>query len=172
MQAIFHRCLRCTRELKGGETHSYQVALVQPNVSMPQVEQQGIDLAIDVFDPGDQKIADADSPNDNWGVEPIMLVASLSGNYRVDIRSPNKTALTGRYEIKIIASRKATATDQPMWLRNDLSTKAERCEPSKRLRHDVPRSKNTNKHCLSSVPQVNLTVRPLHFFPLASPTLS
>ena len=77
-----------------------------------QVEQQGIDLAIDVFDPGGQKIADADSPNDNWGAEPILLVAGLSGNYRVDIRSPNKTALTGRYEIKIIASRKATATDE------------------------------------------------------------
>jgi tetratricopeptide (TPR) repeat protein len=41
-----------------------------------------------------------------------LLVASLSGKYRVDIRSPNKTAPTGRYEIKIIASREATATDK------------------------------------------------------------
>ncbi len=100
------------RELKGGETHSYQVTLVAGQFLYAQVEQQGIDLVVDLFDPGDQKIADADSPNDNWGVEPILLVASLSGNYRVDIRSPNKTASTGRYEIKIIASREATATDK------------------------------------------------------------
>ena len=100
------------RELKGGETHSYQVALVAGQFLYAQVEQQGIDLTIDVFDPGGQKIADADSPNDNWGAEPILLVAGLSGNYRVDIRSPNKTALKGRYQIKIIASRKPTATDQ------------------------------------------------------------
>ena len=64
-----------------------------------------------MFDSSNQKIADADSPNDNWGAEPIVLVANSSGNYRIDIRSPNKTALTGRYKIKIIASRKATATD-------------------------------------------------------------
>ncbi len=83
------------RELKGGETHSYQVALEAGQFLYAQVEQQGIDLAIDVFDPGGQKIADADSPNDNWGAEPILLVAGSSGNYRVDIRSPNKTALNG-----------------------------------------------------------------------------
>jgi CHAT domain-containing protein len=99
------------RELKGGETHSYQLSLVAGQFLYAQVEQQGIDVTIDVFDPGGQKIADVDSPNDNWGAEPILLVAGLSGNYRVDIRSPNKTALTGRYEIKIIASRKPTATD-------------------------------------------------------------
>jgi len=100
------------RELKGGETHSYQVALVAGQFLYAEVEQQGIDVEVDLFDPGDQKIADADSPNDNWGAEPILLLASLSGKYRVDIRSPNKTAPTGRYEIKIIASREATATDK------------------------------------------------------------
>ena len=100
------------RELKGGETHSYQVSLVAGQFLYVQVEQQGIDLAVDLFDSSNQKIADADSPNDNWGAEPIVLVANSSGNYRIDIRSPNKTAVTGRYKIKIIASRKATATDQ------------------------------------------------------------
>jgi CHAT domain-containing protein len=100
------------RELKGGETHSYQVALVAGQFLYAQIEQQGIDLVADLFDPSNQKIADADSPNDNWGAEPILLVANSSGNYRVDIRSPNKTALPGRYKIKIIASREATAADK------------------------------------------------------------
>jgi CHAT domain-containing protein len=100
------------RELKGGETHSYQVALVAGQFLYAEIEQQGIDIVVDLFDPGDQKIADVDSPNDNWGAEPILLLASLSGKYRVDIRSPNKTALNGRYEIKIIALREATATDK------------------------------------------------------------
>src|SRR5258705_11213214 len=55
------------RELKGGETHSYGVALVAGQFLYAEVEQQGIDLAIDLFDPGGQKIADADSPNYNCG---------------------------------------------------------------------------------------------------------
>jgi len=100
------------REIAGGESHAYQITLTAGQFLHAQVEQQGIDLAIDLFDPGGQKLADADSPNDNWGAEPILLVVGLSGNYRVDIRSPNKTALTGRYEIKIIALREATVTDK------------------------------------------------------------
>jgi CHAT domain-containing protein len=100
------------RELKGGETHSYQVALVAGQFLYAQIEQQGIDLVVDLHDPSNQKIADADSPNDTWGAEPIVLVANSSGNYRVDIRSPNKTAVPGRYKIRIIASREATATDK------------------------------------------------------------
>jgi hypothetical protein len=47
------------RELKGGETHSYQVILMVGQFLYAEVEQQGIDLVVDVFDPGGQKIADA-----------------------------------------------------------------------------------------------------------------
>ena len=65
------------RELKGGETHSYQVALVAGQFLYAQVEQQGIDVAIDVFDPGGQKIADADSPNDNWGARTDLADSRL-----------------------------------------------------------------------------------------------
>ena len=73
------------RELKGGETHSYQVSLVAGQFLYVQVEQQGIDLVVDLFDSSNQKIADADSPNDNWGAEPIVT-GQLIWKYRTFAR--------------------------------------------------------------------------------------
>ena len=135
------------------------------------VEQQGIDLVVDLFDSSNQKIADADSPNDNWGAEPIVYLANSSGNYRIDIRSPNKTALTGRYKIKIIASRKATATDPA-------HVAAERAfnEGRTAAQQTVAARRSAIEKYEQALPFFRDSgesyVRPLHFFQLASPTLS
>jgi CHAT domain-containing protein/tetratricopeptide (TPR) repeat protein len=99
------------RELKGGETHSYRVTLASGQFLYALVEQKGIDIVVAVTDPTGKQIALADSPNDQWGTEPILVVADLAGDYRVEVSSPNKKAPIGRYEIKIIALRPATKID-------------------------------------------------------------
>jgi CHAT domain-containing protein/Tfp pilus assembly protein PilF len=99
------------RELKGGETHSYKVALTSGLFLYALVEQKGIDLVVTVLDPGGKQIALADSPNDQWGTEPVLLVADLPGDYQVQVSSPNRSAPAGRYAIKIIALRPATTAD-------------------------------------------------------------
>jgi len=101
-----------TRPLNGGETHSYRLALNVGEFFYALVEQQGIDVVIDLFDPTGKHIADADSPNDNWDSEPILLIANTTGNYRVDISSTNKKAPAGRYAIKLIALRHPTSVDK------------------------------------------------------------
>ena len=100
------------RELKGGETQSYRVSLSTGQFLYALVEQQGIDVVVTLFGPDSKQLAETDSPNDRWGTEPILLVATVPGDYRVDIRSTNIKAPTGRYAIKNITLREATATDK------------------------------------------------------------
>src|SRR5437868_4974301 len=102
------------RELKGGETHSYRLALTAGQFFYAHVEQKEIDVSIAVFAPDGRQIADTDSPNDRWGTEPVLLVADKSGDYRVEIRSPNSRVAPGRYEIRIVSLREATAADKSL----------------------------------------------------------
>lgn len=101
-----------TRDLKGGETHAYRINLTSGQFLHALVEQQDIDVVTAVFSPDGKQLSESDSPNDRWGSEPITLVAPVSGEYRVEIKSPNDKILTGHYEIKIVALREATAIDK------------------------------------------------------------
>ncbi len=99
-------------ELKGGETHSYRISLTARQFFYALVEQKGIDVAVTLYGPGGEKLALNDSPNDQWDTEPVLIVADKTGDYRVDVNSPNSNAASGRYEIKMIAQREATASDK------------------------------------------------------------
>ena len=101
-----------SRELKGGETQSYKIALTSGQFLYAVAEQDSVDLVTAVFGPDGKQLSESDSPNDRWGPEPILVLAAASGDYRVDIRSPNSRAPAGRYEIRIITLRTATANDR------------------------------------------------------------
>src|ERR1044072_1350194 len=49
------------RELKGGETHAYRVALTSGQFFYALVEQKGIDVSVALFAPDGQEIGEADS---------------------------------------------------------------------------------------------------------------
>ncbi len=100
------------REIKGGETHSFRIELKTGQFLNASVEQEDIDLVTAVFGPDGKQLTESDSPNDRWGPEPILLVAQSSGEYRVEVRSPNKSAPAGRYRIQIITLREATEADK------------------------------------------------------------
>ena len=85
-----------SRELKGGETHSYKIALTSGQFLYAVAEQDNVDLVTAVFGPDGKQLSESDSPNDRWGPESIIVLAATSGDYRVDIRSPNSRALAGR----------------------------------------------------------------------------
>jgi CHAT domain-containing protein len=99
-------------ELKGGETQSYRINLRAGEFLTALVEQKDIDVTVSLFGPGGAKIADTDSPNDRWGSEPVLLIAEKSGEYRVDVLSPNAKASPGRYQIREVEVRNATETDK------------------------------------------------------------
>ena len=100
------------RELKGGETHSFRIQLDTGEFLNARVEQEDIDLVTAIFGPDGKQLTESDSPDDRWGPEPILLVARSSGEYRVDVRSPNSSAPAGHYQIQIIALRQATEIDR------------------------------------------------------------
>lgn len=101
-----------TRDLKGGETHSYRITLAADQFLHATVEQQDIDVVTAVFTPDGKQLSESDSPNDRWGFEPIIFVAPVAGEYRVDIKSTNNQVPAGRYEVRILASRPATEIDK------------------------------------------------------------
>ena len=101
-----------TRELKGGETHSYRITLTSGQFLHATVEQLDMDVVTAVFGPDGKQLTESDSPNDRWGFEPITLVAPTSGDYKVEIKSPYSQAAAGRYAIKIVALREAGEIDK------------------------------------------------------------
>src|SRR5215217_3731872 len=99
-------------ELKGGETHSYRISLTSNQFFYALVEQLDIDVTTAVFAPDGKQLTESNSPNDRWGTEPILFVARVSGEFRVDIRATNSKVPPGRYRIKLIAQREATSIDK------------------------------------------------------------
>ena len=65
-----------------------------------------------LFTPDGKKISEADSEHLTEGSETISAIAEATGAYRIEVRSVEKTAKTGRYEIKIEELREATAEDK------------------------------------------------------------
>jgi CHAT domain-containing protein len=98
--------------LKGGESHSYRINLVAGQFFHALIEQQGIDVTVSLFKPDGSLISVSDSPNERFGPEPALLVAEVSGEYRIEVRAPNARASAANYQIKIVAQREASATDK------------------------------------------------------------
>jgi CHAT domain-containing protein/tetratricopeptide (TPR) repeat protein len=99
------------REMAGGETHVYQLTLAAGQYARVVVDQRRINVALSAFDSAGKKLAE----DDMFGIgdsELVSLIAETPTTYRLEVRSPDKAAPTGRYEIKIKELRAATAQDQ------------------------------------------------------------
>src|SRR5262245_25723068 len=100
------------RELAGGGSHYSQLRLAAGQFCHVVVDQRGIDVVAALYGSDGVKIVEVDSPNEVNGPEPISLLAEASGNYRLEVRSPQKNASSGRYEVKIVELRAATPRDK------------------------------------------------------------
>lgn len=99
------------RELAGGETHTYQIALASGHAFQAIVDQHGIDLVVAIYDPAEKKLAEVDRPNGVRGPESISIIAATDGYHRLLVRSLEKRAFLGRYQISIKELRPATQQD-------------------------------------------------------------
>jgi len=100
------------RELSGGQSHFYKIAMTSGQYLQLNVSQQGIDILVALFTPDGKKVGEADIEKATVRSETISTIAEAMGAYRVEVRSAEKTAQTGRYEIKIEELREATAEDK------------------------------------------------------------
>jgi len=102
------------RELRGGEAHSYEIALTAGQYLNVVVDQRGIDVVVAVIGPDGKQIMEVDTPNGTQGPEPVALVAEASGSYRLNVRSLEKEASPGRYQIRVVEVRAATENDRAL----------------------------------------------------------
>jgi hypothetical protein len=88
-------------ELSGGQSHSYKITTISGQYLHIVVEQRGIDVVVTLFTPDGKKVCEVDGERATVGTETILAIAEAAGAYEIVARSPEKTAKTGRYEIKI-----------------------------------------------------------------------
>src|SRR5262245_8595735 len=103
---------RIEREMSGGNSHSYRIAIVSDQYLRVVLEQQGIDVVLALFAPDGKKMKEVDSLNGATGPESFSAIAEEAGVYRVEVRALEKTADLGRYLIELKELRMATAADK------------------------------------------------------------
>jgi len=90
------------------------------------VRQLGINVVVVLVAPDGKKISEADSNYTIEGSETVSAIAEAPGAYLIEARSAEKTAKTGRYEIKVEELRAATAEDKYRVAAESVSREAER----------------------------------------------
>src|SRR6266498_2553470 len=100
------------RELSGGQSHFYKITMTSGQYLHMVVGQRGIDVAVALSTPDGKKVIEVNSDPSIEGLETVSTIAEAPGAYLIEVRPPEKTAKTGRYEIKVEELREATAEDK------------------------------------------------------------
>jgi CHAT domain-containing protein len=99
------------QEIDGGDVHTYVFELSEKQFARVVVKQEGCDVALTIFDLAGHRTS-VDRPNSSHGREAISFIASQSGAYRLEVRSQERAAQSGRYEISLVEVRPATPRDE------------------------------------------------------------
>jgi tetratricopeptide (TPR) repeat protein/CHAT domain-containing protein len=110
------------RDLTGGQQHSYQVNLNPDQLVKAIVRQQGIDVAVKLFEPDGRQITQFDSEFRGQGEEEVSWVTEKAGVYRIEVLAKDKKAAAGQYEIQIVDIRAATESDHALSEARNLNT--------------------------------------------------
>jgi CHAT domain-containing protein/Tfp pilus assembly protein PilF len=102
------------RELAGGQSHFYQIALADGQYVNLVVDQRGIDVVLNLFGPDGKQIMEFDSESRPRGRESASLVAEAAGDYRLSVQPKLKRAAAGSYEVRIGEMRAATENDRAL----------------------------------------------------------
>ncbi|HNH83574.1 MAG TPA: tetratricopeptide repeat protein, partial [Acidobacteriota bacterium] len=100
------------RELKGGEKHTYPFQLKTNDYLKLVVEQRGVDVVVRLIGPDGKTLHEVDSPNGTQGPEPLSAIIEQGGSYTVEVESLEKTAPSGKYELKVESVKPATEQDR------------------------------------------------------------
>jgi len=102
-----------TRELAGGQSHSYRITLDAGQYLRVVVEQRGIDVAVVLLGPDDQPIFTFDAVGPP-SPEQVTQVVESAGSYRLRVQPRQARAAAGRYEIRLLEVRSATEQDRTL----------------------------------------------------------
>jgi tetratricopeptide (TPR) repeat protein len=99
------------RELKGGESHTYELKLGTGEFLKAVANQRGINLFVVLTGPYGEKLAEVGSPRGWRGAQTLLYVTPTSGTYKLGIVSPDKDAKAGSYKLTIAELRPGTSKD-------------------------------------------------------------
>jgi CHAT domain-containing protein len=100
------------RELSVSQSHSYKLPIISGQYLKIVVDQRGIDVAVVLSAPDGKKVSEVNSNHSIEGSETLSMIADLPGAYLMEVRSAQKIAKTGRYEVKVKELRAATVEDK------------------------------------------------------------
>jgi CHAT domain-containing protein/Tfp pilus assembly protein PilF len=100
------------READGSTPHLYRVSLTNGQYLRVVVDQQGVDVAVTLLGPKGDQIIKADGPSGSAGPEPLSVIVGETGEYRVEVRLPDKKPPAGSYVIRMEALRSPTQADR------------------------------------------------------------
>jgi CHAT domain-containing protein/Tfp pilus assembly protein PilF len=112
------------RSITAEQTHSYALTLASGQYARVVIDQRGVDVVIVLHGPDGATIVQVDSPNFNYGLEPLSIVAEAAGTYRLDVKTQEREKSTGRYEVKLAELRIATQADRSRVSAQKLSAEA------------------------------------------------
>ncbi|HNJ42644.1 MAG TPA: tetratricopeptide repeat protein, partial [Acidobacteriota bacterium] len=88
-------------ELQAEQKQSFTVQFEANRYVRIEVEQQGIDVIVRLFDPAGKQVQEMDSPNGTNGPEHLRYVTVEAGTYRVEVAALEKGARSGKYTIRL-----------------------------------------------------------------------
>ncbi|HEY6970386.1 MAG TPA: CHAT domain-containing protein [Candidatus Angelobacter sp.] len=100
-----------SRQIQGGESHEYQIALEAGQYALVTIDQKSINIAIAALGPDGKSLYEEDvtPPGE---LENASLIASVAGLYRIRVTAPDKASPAGEYQIKLAEIQTATDTQK------------------------------------------------------------
>lgn len=89
------------RTIAPGKVHTYTVTLSEGRFAYVAAEQRGVDVVLRVLGPEGDTIMIVDSPNGQWGVEPVYFTDREPGEYTILVSPLRPEAAPGRYRIAL-----------------------------------------------------------------------
>lgn len=101
------------RVMKGGETHTYLIRVEAGQFVHLLVEQKGIDVVVALLGADERPLVEVDNNlTGTRGPEEVSLVAETGETFRVKVRSLEKNASAGNYEVRLAELRAASEADR------------------------------------------------------------
>lgn len=95
----------------GRDARAATIALRRGESAEVVVVQRGIDVVVSLKGPDGTLIDEIDSPNGRNGDEPVAIVATTDGAYRIDIRPISTSEPDGSIEVRVRALRSVAETN-------------------------------------------------------------
>lgn len=110
-------------EIARDELQNFTIELDSSQYAAVVFEWQGINLSVALFDPTGKKLIPSEVQVSSPGPVSVSILAERSGTYKLEVRTPAKQKISGKYEVKLEEPRLPNAAD-----RNRLAAQDQICE--------------------------------------------